>query len=78
MTQHDTQAEHPGQSQRFWKSTVVIYTPYDPADSELVDLAQDATDGLSFSPFETVEEIAAGDLPDDAASFFNLAEGDED
>ncbi len=60
-----------------WKSTITIYSPFDPTKVELVDLAQSATDGASFCPFSPFPEIVdpATD-PDFPHEFFD--EDDED
>lgn len=41
-----------------YKTTIVIWTQYDPASVELADLAQDATDGDAYCSHSQTERIA--------------------
>jgi len=33
---------------KLWKTTMVVWTDYDPANSEIADLARDATNGPAY------------------------------
>lgn len=59
----------------YYKTTVTIYSPFNPMEVELVDLAQDATDGSSFCPFYISEPIDPSE-PEFPREFFNLDDED--
>ena len=40
-----------------WKSTIVIWSEFDPQTVEIADLARDATDGNSYCSSSTVELV---------------------
>ncbi len=43
---------------KLWRTTVVIWTDYDPAGMELDDLAREATSGDGFCSQQNTEEIS--------------------
>jgi hypothetical protein len=54
----------------YYKTTITIYSEFDPSTTELTRLAQEATDGMAICTGQTSEVVLAKDLPDEAASFF--------
>lgn len=73
-----TQPDKADEPRRFWKSTIVIYSPYDPTEVELIDLAQDATDGECICGAGNVVELSPGDDPAFPWEFFQIPDDDED
>lgn len=62
-----------------YRTTISIWTDYDPSDVELHDLAWEAVSGDAIATDWRVEEIPDKQLPESVASFFNLLdEEDED
>lgn len=59
----------------YYRATITIYVPFDPATVELDALAREATDGAAICTSMQVAPIAnTDDLPSDAASFFAYGE----
>ena len=61
-----------------YRTTVTIWTSYDPADIDLTDLAWEATSGDSLATDWHIDIVPDEQLPEGVASFFNLLEEDED
>jgi hypothetical protein len=57
-----------------YKSTIVIYSEFDPAEVELSALAREAETGDAICTDYGVEPIANDALPESAASFFQVGE----
>lgn len=58
---------------KMFKTTIVIWSNYDPNPVELEDLAQSATDGDAYCSVQRTEEVSnPRDDPDwDGTDFFN-------
>lgn len=72
-----TEAMGPIEEGRFFKSVITIYSEYDPATVELETLARDATSGMSICTNQQATEVTVGELPQEAASFFNVLDEQE-
>jgi hypothetical protein len=57
----------------YFKTTVVIFSEYDPAGNVEIDrLASDAMSGDSICTEQRTETVSPNALPDEAASFFGV------
>ena len=67
--------EAPAGALKLWKSTIVIWTRYDPQDVEIEDLARDAVGGDAYCSRQEAAEVAdARTDPDwDFSEFFGSA-----
>ena len=66
---------------KLWKTTIVIWSSYDPTTIEIEALSSDATDGMAYcSRQKSVEVQDPNQDPDwDGTEFFeNLCQDDED
>jgi hypothetical protein len=63
---------------RFWKTTVEIWTDYDPSTVELEDLAREATRGDAICTASMSEEVTDLEQVPEAVLSFNWVELDED
>lgn len=65
---------------KLWKTTIVIWSDYDPAELDASDLARDAERGDSYcSKQESVAvDDPAGDPEWDGTEFFGVDEPEED
>lgn len=63
-----------------YKTTIVIWTDYDPSEVELADLAREATHGDAYCSLQRTEAVAdpLTDPNPPSAEFFRLGEDDED
>jgi hypothetical protein len=62
---------------KLYKSTITIWTEYNPLSVELVDLARDATSGDSFCEMHEFTEVTNPDeFPD--TDFFGCDEEEDD
>lgn len=59
---------------KFYKTTIVIFTDYDPSGVEIDDLAHNAISGDAICNGSVHEEVEKKDLPEGVASFFNTDE----
>jgi hypothetical protein len=60
-----------------WKTTIEIWTDYNPAEVEIADLAQEATTGAAFCTEQRVEEIRdPAQFP--ITDFFSMSEDDDE
>lgn len=55
--------------QVFYRTTIVIYSPYDPSEIEIDALAQDAMAGESICIVQEETSVKASDLPGEAREF---------
>jgi hypothetical protein len=55
-----------------YRSTITIYSHFDPSRVELSALAREAEEGAAICTHFDFEPVADTDLPEDAASFFNV------
>lgn len=68
---------NPGLPHGLYKTTIVIWSEYDPQDVELEDLARDATSGEAFCDKQkTVFITDQGKFPD--TEFFGVEDGAEE
>jgi hypothetical protein len=57
---------------KLWKSTIVIWSDFDPQKVELADLAREATDGGAYCSKQKARFVkVAGDEDWDGTEFFN-------
>ena len=64
-------------NKRLFKTTITIYTDYDPTNEvELVDLAQEATDGNAICDVMEAKPVSREDTPEGVLSFFNDLDDD--
>lgn len=59
-----------------WKTTIVVWTDYDPRSRELEDLAREATSGDAYCSKQEAVEVANPESDDDwdGTEFFGLEE----
>jgi hypothetical protein len=62
-----------GTTPRYYKSTITIYSEFDPTKVELSTLAREAETGDAICTSFGTEEVAPDNMPQDAASFFEVA-----
>lgn len=63
--------------EKLWKTTIVIYTNYDPKDLEITDLAEEARDGCAFCSKQETTEVPFDEA--EVGEFFdNPYDDDED
>lgn len=55
-----------------WKSTIIIYSEFDPQQCELADLAREATDGSAICDSMVATVVPDEELPEGVAEFFEL------
>ena len=48
-----------------WKTTIVIWSDYDPTNLELENLAREAQTGDCYCSRQDTNQVSIGDLPDD-------------
>lgn len=57
-----------------WKSTIIIYSEFDPQQVELADLAREATDGNAICDSMIATVVPDEELPEGVQEFFDLGE----
>ena len=57
-----------------YKSTIIIYSDFDPQQVELVDLAREATDGAAICDSQQATLVADSRLPEGVREFFQMGE----
>jgi hypothetical protein len=63
---------------RLWRTTIEIWTNYDPGDAELEDLGLDVTSGNAMTWKRAAVQIDSRDesVPEQVRSFFTIREVD--
>ena len=56
----------------YFKSTIVIYSEFDPESVELDYLVRHAVDGDAICTEQRAQAVSPQELPDEAASFFGI------
>lgn len=59
---------------KLWKSTITIYSPYNPDTLELSAIARDAETGESYCSEQHNDVVEPDELPEGAREFFRIEE----
>ena len=57
-----------------YKSTIIIYSDFDPNQTELTDLAREATDGSAICDSMKISPVYDHELPEGVQAFFMMDE----
>lgn len=57
-----------------YKTTIVIYSEFDPMEVELEDLTREATEGAAICDGMKAVQVPDSDLPEGVAEFFSDAQ----